>query len=190
MRGIQEPSEVIKRLLQADVYDGSAWGKAIKASLLKEHHIQFVPNIISEDSDWFLQVVSKAQTYDCVNEAFVVYRQREGSISHAPKIKSLTDNIHMLEKWCSNIEHANISDHMRETLYSVLARYYGNILILYTLFKEADVHGYYSKMKQLHFLLRYSVTKRSKIIRFVSKILGLRMTIALLRMAGKCRTRM
>jgi glycosyltransferase involved in cell wall biosynthesis len=127
---------VIALLLQTDMYDGSAWNKTIRREFLNQNQIRFVPGMISEDSDWFLQVGTRAKSYDNVNEAFLVYRQREGSISHAPKIKSLTDNLHILESWTKRFDECFLSEEMKKSLTSILARHYTNMLVLYARFSK------------------------------------------------------
>lgn len=190
VKGLGEPSKIIRALLEVDMYDGSAWNKTIKADLLKSNHIEFPVGVISEDSDWYLQVILHAKSYDAIHEAFVVYRQRATSTSHAPKIKSLTDNIDMLERWMARLEEMKLTEDMKTAFVSVLARYYGNILILFTLFSYKDVKEYYQRMKKLSALLKYSTTKRTKIIKGVSDLFGLRFTMAVLSIAGKLRRRM
>lgn len=180
--------KVILELLNADLYDGCAWGKAVKNSLLRQNHIEFVPGMISEDSDWFLQVASKAKIHDCINEAFVVYRQRENSISHAPKMKSLTDNIYLLETWPERFDKIGMSRELKKVFMAVLARYYSNLLILYTLFPDELTKEYNGSVKRLSYLLKYSVTRRSKIIRIVYGIFGMNTTVTLLKLYKKIRS--
>ena len=183
-------NDVVKSLLSVDMYEASAWTKAIKRSFLVQNEIKFVPKMISEDSDWYLQVITKAQTFSNVNEAFVVYRQREGSISHAPKIKSLVDNLHILENWPKRFDELALSLEMKQALMSVLARYYGNLLILYSCFNKKDVKCYYTRVKSLKYLLRYSQTKRAKIIRKFVTFFGVGFTIVMLRIAKHCKRTM
>ena len=181
-----ETSEkAIEMLLKTDMYDGSAWNKTIRRDFLEKHHIRFVPGLISEDSDWYLQVVTRATSYDSVNEAFVVYRQRSGSTSHAPKIKSLTDNLHILETWINRFEEYGISADLKDSLMSVLARYYANMLVLYTRFPRKEVRPYYKQVKSLKYLLKYSGTKRAMAIKTFSVVFGLRLTLFVLRILNK-----
>ena len=149
------PNCVMKELLTADMYDGCPWNKTVKKSFLDENKIAFVPKMISEDSDWFLQVVTKAKTYDNINEAFVVYRQREGSTSHAPKVKSLTDNIRILQTWSARFEEYGLDEDFKASLKSVLARYYANMLVLYARFPKEQVNEYFKQIKDLQYLLKY-----------------------------------
>lgn len=181
----KDNEQVIRLLLDTDMYTGCPWNKAIKRSFIRENNIRFTPKMISEDTDWFLQVVVRAKTYTAINEAFLVYRQREGSTSHAPKIKSLTDNLHILETWPKRFEEYGVSDALKNSLTSVLAKYYANLLVLYIRFPRKEAHPYYGRVKALKYLLKYSQTKRAKIVRLVSSIVGLRLSLFALRLLDK-----
>lgn len=183
----KEADLVIKELLKADMYEGSAWTKTVRKDFLQTNEISFTPGMISEDSDWYLQVVTRAKTYDSVNEAFVVYRQREDSISHAPKKKSLTDNLLILETWPKKFEKYGISQKLKEALMSVLSRYYANMLVLYTRFEKKETEPYYAEVKRLGYLLKFSVTSRAKTVKFFHAIFGLRITLFLLWILNKAK---
>lgn len=179
------PERVIASLLQTDMYMGCPWNKTIRRDFLEQNQIRFVPGMISEDSDWYLQVVTRAKTYDSVNEAFVVYRQRKGSTSHAPKIKSLTDNLHILETWPERFDQYGVSEELKDLLLSVLARYYANMLVLYTRFPRKEIKPYYKRVKALRHLLKHSKTQRAKLIRIASRLMGLRFALFVLSVLNK-----
>ena len=183
----KDNEQVIRLLLDTDMYTGCPWNKAIKRSFIQRNNIRFTPKMISEDTDWFLQVVVRAKTYTAINEAFLVYRQREGSTSHAPKIKSLTDNLHILETWPKRFEEYGVSESLKNSLISVLAKYYANLLVLYIRFSSKEARPYYGRVKALKYLLKYSQTKRAKIVRFASSIVGLKLSLLALRILDKIR---
>ena len=188
LKGIK-PGQVIRSLLAVDMYDGSAWNKTIRKDLLINNHIEFRTGIISEDSDWFLQVVSVAKIYDVVNESFVIYRQRGDSTSHTPNVKAFTDNLLILEIWTKRLEKAAVPRDLKDELLYVLARYYANTMVLYSFFKEELVKENFSRLKSLKYLLSYSATKRTKLIHFAVMIVGLKTTIMMLRFVGKNKKR-
>lgn len=183
----EQPEKAIQLLLETDTYDGSPWNKTVKKSFLDDNKIAFVPKMISEDSDWFLQVVTKAKTYDNINEAFVVYRQREGSTSHAPKVKSLTDNIRILQTWSARFEEYGLDEKFKASLKSVLARYYANMLVLYARFPKEQVNEYFKQVKDLQYLLKYSVTKRARIVKTFCAVFGVRLAVVALKVLDKIR---
>lgn len=175
-------SEVALCLLQAEMYEGSAWTKAIRRDFLQTNFIEFISGMISEDSEWFLQVMTRAERFATLNKTIICYRQREGSLSQAPKLKSLTDNILLLETWISRLRKVNNAGEDVSGFESVLARYYGNMLILRSRLLDDKVKQYDERIKSLSFLLNHSVTKRAKIIRCAYALLGLQGTLRILRM--------
>ena len=179
------PANVIKSLLQSDIYDGCAWTKAIKRSLIVDNAISFRPGMISEDSDWYLNVMTHARSYECIKEAFVVYRQHADSVSHNIKLKALEDNLWIQETWKEKIVQASHTDGLDITLRSVLAMYYANLLILYSFYPMSQSKPYFARTRDCRSILRYSITKRAKILNIVVSILGLRITLLLLRVASK-----
>lgn len=181
----KDNEQVIQLLLESDMYTGCPWNKAIKRSFIEKYSIRYLPKMISEDTDWFLQVVLRAESYTAINEAFLVYRQREGSTSHALKIKSLTDNLYILETWSKRFEEEALSDGLKGLLTSVLARYYANLLVLYTRFPGKEAKPYYPRVKALKYLLKYSQTQRARIVRLVSSIAGLKLALVALKLLGK-----
>ena len=185
--GLKKMSQAaaIQALLDADMFDGSAWNKAILRSVLQDNGVEFVTGIISEDSDWYMQVTLIAKTYDAINESFVVYRLRGGSTSHSSNIKALKDNLWILEKWTKAIEKSPF----REQLLAVLARYYANAVIIYSIYDKSQVIEYYVRLKKLSFLLKYSKTTRSKIIKYSMAIFGLKQTSRLIRIVSKYKRR-
>lgn len=184
-----EPSKVISSLLINETYDGCAWTKAIKRSLCEKHVIHFRPGMISEDSDWYLNVMCHAKTYDHIDEPFVVYRQRAGSTSHAAKINSLVDNIWIQETWRTRISESSMSEDMKAALYSVLAFYYSNLLVLFSGYPKEQAKPFFDRVRSCKTILRYSITKRAKIMKVFLSIFGLRITVVLLRILGRIKKR-
>ena len=182
-----KPSDFLMALLKNDAYTGTAW--VVKKSLLKDNHIEFKNGMISEDIDWYLQIMLKAQSYAVVNEALYVYRMRSDSISHAVKEKSLTDNLWIKENWPARIQKAPVDDKLKEVLMHIMARYMGNFMILYASYNRQIRKKYHDRVKELLYIFDYAVTPRAKKIDIAVKVLGLRLTTALLVIANKLKKR-
>ena len=179
------PSNVIMSLLQNDIYDGCAWTKAVKRSLIVDNAISFRPGMISEDSDWYLNVMSHATSYDCIKEVFVIYRQHANSVSHKVKLNALADNLWIQEAWKIKIAEIQMSEELRLSLFSVLAMYYANLLVLYSLYPKSQSEPYFKRTSECRDILRYSITKRSKVLKVFVSIFGLRATILMLRVLNR-----
>ena len=88
--------ESIQYLLDNNLYIASACNKLIKKSLFEDGDLYFVKGIYSEDIDWCLRLLIKAESVDFICDNFYCYRQRSGSITHTindKKCHDLTNNI-------------------------------------------------------------------------------------------------
>lgn len=179
------PSNVILSLLKNDIYDGCAWTKAIKRSLIVNNAISFRPGMISEDSDWYLNIMSHACTYDCIKEVFVIYRQHANSVSHKVKLNALDDNLWIQEIWRAKIAEMQISEELKLSLCSVLSFYYANLLVLYSLYTKSQSEPYFVRTKECISILKYAISKRAKVMNVVVSIFGLRLTILMLRVLNR-----
>ena len=182
-------SEMLQNVLATNTYCGTAWTKAVRMDLLRNHNVEFKSGMISEDIDWYMQVLCHAKTFDSINEIGVVYRQREDSTSHAPKLKSLEDNLWILEYWSAKFVKDVTDEKLLNSLMSVMAYYFTNDLILYTSYSDSQVAVFRERLKNQSYLLQYAVTPRAKIVKKVYNILGFGMTAFLLKILGKLKTR-
>ena len=182
-------SEMLQNVLASNTYCGTAWTKAVRLDLLRNNNIEFKSGMISEDIDWYMQVLCHAKTFDSINGIGVVYRQREDSISHAPKLKSLEDNLWILENWPAKFVQDMTDRELLNSLMSVMAYYYTNDLILYTSYSSSQVSIFKERLKNQSCLLQYAVTPRAKIVKKVYSILGFGMTVSLLKVLGRLKTR-
>lgn len=189
LKVVSKPSEMLMTVLANNSYCGTAWTKAIKLSILHDHNIEFRPGMISEDIDWYIHLMCYAKTYDSLNEAVVIYRQRPGSISHDSKLNSLTDNLWILETWPTRIKELVTDEKTVEALKSVIAYYYGNDMVLFSSYSVKFSAPYKKRFKELAYLLDYAVTPRAMTIRKFYKFLGFDITILLLKLLAKIRRR-
>lgn len=175
----------ITGLLINECYNGQAWTKAIRRKILIENNIHFVPGMMSEDTEWFLNVMITSKTMVFIPSVFIAYRQRVGSLTHMPKLKSLDDNLYILVNWTKRLSELPISINYKESLMSVLAYYWGNIMVLLSWFPYSEVKEQFKIMKSLTHIGKYSITRRAKLINLTNKILGLRMTVLILGLISK-----
>lgn len=183
------PSVFLRELLVRGSYSGTAWCKVIKSSILKDNNIEFRPGMISEDIDWYIQVMMCAKKYSTINESLYVYRLRPDSISHNAKLHSLTDNLWIKETWPQRIKDSGITADLKNVLMNIMGYYIGNFYVLYSGYDKAIRKEYYSRVKALSYLFDYSITSRSLVLAKVTRILGFKIMIALLRIAGKFKKR-
>lgn len=189
LRRVSNTSEMLNSVLSSNSYCGTAWTKAVKFSILQDNNIEFRPGMISEDIDWYIHLMCFAKTYDSVNEAAVVYRQRPGSISHDAKLNSLTDNLWILEEWPKLIKEEVKDEPTIDALMHVMAYYYANDMILFSGYPSKVSAPYKKRFKAQSYLLDYAVTPRALTVKKFYKLLGFDITILLLRILDKLKTR-
>lgn len=173
--------EALDQLVERDAFYCAAWTKAVKRQLLQEKEIQFEEGIIGEDQDWYYQVLLHVKKMEGIDESFIVYRQRENSVTSSWKIKNLTDCIYILKKWKNGLEHADIESTVREALFHSLAKLYCNLLIAYACFDDKNKKQYFSELKELSGLLAYKQNQRVRIVAKVKRLIGLKGAIIALK---------
>ena len=71
----------IRKLVEADAFYGMAWIKAVKRSLIADNNIGFEVGLLGEDMEWNYHIIFHAKSMELIDESFLAYRQREGSIT-------------------------------------------------------------------------------------------------------------
>ena len=181
--------QTLEALLRNGSYTATAWTKCIKLSLLHDHKIQFRPGMISEDIDWYLDVLCYARKFESLSESCIAYRQRPGSISHDPKLNSLTDNIWILEEWPKRFAERKLDADLSSSLMNAMAYYWANLLVLYSSYDSKVVKKYKKQVKSLCYLQQYAITSRALTMKKFYNLLGFDMTILLLKVLGKIKKR-
>ena len=175
----------ITALVKADAFYGMAWIKAIKRELISKNGIQFDVGLSGEDMDWNYYIIFNAHSIEFIDESFIAYRQREGSVTTTQKIKNLTDFIFILEKWSEKVASETTDEQLKLALLGSLAKYYSNLLVEYSRLADPKKKAYKAKMKGLSWLLRYSMSRRPEMIAKIYKIVGFDLTILALKIADR-----
>lgn len=176
------PSEIYCELIDRDAYSNSAWSKIIKRSLLVDNNIKFEKGLLGEDNDWYYKVVSHIGSLELMNEPLYVYRQREGSITHTYTNKNIEHLLWLIERWSTFVFEGDLTGN-KTVIRNSLAKQYCHALIGYaSLEKTAE---YEKRLKGLNYLLQYSNNPRVKKFRLLNKTVGMKGTIALLRIVRK-----
>lgn len=175
----------LRALVQADAFYGMAWIKAIKRSIIEKNNISFEVGLLGEDMEWNYHVISHSKTIEFIDEAFLAYRQRTGSTTSTLKLKNLTDFIYVLEKWSNLIRNGTNDDELKNALYGSLAKYYSNLFVVYARLKDRRKKKCKESIKNLDWLLKYSMSRRPKIVAKIYRIMGFDMTILALQIMDK-----
>jgi len=167
--------EVMMYLSKVPKFPGSACNKLTKRSLIVDNNLYFTKGLLSEDIDWVTQLLLVAEKYDYCEHRYYFYRKnRKGSITNTVNINSVSSLIYIIKKWskksyddCSvkNTYQNYINDFMVYE-YVVTLGNYGNLPKEDKKKVKEDVHAY-------SWLLSWGKNRRTRIIKFASRILGL-----------------
>lgn len=177
-------SGILQKLVDADAFYGMAWIKAVRRAVLIDNNIQFEKGLLGEDTEWNYHLLMHTRSVDFIDESFLAYRQREGSISHSLKLKNFTDFIYVITKWSKPISQLE-DDALKNALLGSLAKYYSNLLVVYMRVDDKGKKKYKSALNDLSWLLNYSRSKRPRMISKVYRVLGFDMTILMLNILDK-----
>ncbi len=175
----------IEALVKADAFYGMAWIKAIKRTVLQDNRIEFEFGLLVEDMEWNYHVLFHSNSLEFIDEPFIAYRQREGSITSTHKLKNLTDFVYVLEKWTLKIKNECRDQKLKEALYGSLAKYYSNMLVVYARLKDRKKKESKKQIKDLDWLLKYSMSKRPKTVYKIYRVFGFDLTILALQILDK-----
>lgn len=170
--------ESIQYLLNNNLYIASACNKLIKKSLFEDGNLYFVKGIYSEDIDWCLRLLIKAESVDFICENFYCYRQRSGSITHTINDKKCHDLTINILKCFSMV---NKSESLQDVLYKYVAYQYGTFFIT-----QAVAENYQSecinKLSNYKWVLKYhSNNKKLIILNIMVTLFGYKLSCKIIR---------
>jgi len=166
----------LNEIISHNLWTVSAWNKVVKRQYFIDNDLFFREGITNEDLDWVIRVGIVSETFSYIPIIGLSYRQRSGSITQSLSVKSIQCLV-------SNIEYSVTllkKNECKECLYSVLAYQYS--VLLYDVSTCHDLDIFVSDLVELSFLLKYSSDSKTKMIRVVFKMLGVRATLAMLRL--------
>jgi len=178
-------ADALMHMIQHDAFFGMPWNKCIRRSVIVANNIRFEEGLTGEDMDWIYYVVLCAQSLAVIDEPFIAYRQRQNSVTSSIKIKNLNDYVMILEKWNEKANSDDYSEIEKKIVHTSLAKYYSNLLIMYTRVKDRQKHSYDKRIKKLSSLLQYGLSKRPQLVAKVYKIAGFKLTVSALSLLDK-----
>ncbi len=177
--------ELLRSLVARDAFFCSCWSKCTKLKLLKENGIVFDTNLCCEDMDWYYRVVTQAEKFKILDEAYINYRQRKNSVTATFKEKSITDYILTVRKWKAFFESMENQDE-KEVMLASLAKLYCNLLIAYSSHRK-ELKQYKKEIFSFGNVLSYDLNPRTRKIHLFAKVFGLNGTCAILDILRKAR---
>lgn len=169
-------SDVLEHISSSSKFPASPCGKLVLRSFLSEYQIRFSFDRTSEDYDWTYQLLRYARCYDFFEEGLYTYRQHPQSRSAMGNSRSVEDQLAILKYW----EQLDVENEFRPYLNSFLAYEYAMILPFYGALSKKDKEEHRCEMHRCSYLLRYGKSRKLKLIRFFSTMLGTELTARIL----------
>ena len=179
-------SDIIQYLSTRQKFPASACGKIYKREFLVKNKLSFPDDgRIAEDLGFALECISLAESYDKIEEPYYLYRQeRENSITNSVSTKSFFGVSMFVSKYATDQEFATKNDYNRYLL-GFVAYEYAILLWLYGFVEKSKKKSAKRILKDCCPVLKYSNTKRLKIIKLFVAIFGISMTSKILQRIKK-----
>lgn len=170
-------SDTLKKMVQTGELSISACNKMVKRSLITDNNIFFKEGLLSEDVDWSMRLYLVAKSLTLINDEIYIYRQgRPNSITSIKSRRTIDSLFYIIDKW---YKYTYQNKQTKNIYYSYIAYWY---LILLT-----TIDDKYEKRKanKYKILLEYDDNYKVKRANKLIKIIGLNMTIQILKLYRK-----
>ena len=169
--------EVLRYLASLPKFPGSACTKLIRREFLVDNDLYFPEGLLSEDIDWTLDVILKAESFGCISCPYYYYRQnRTGSITNTIGVNSIDSLFSIIEKWTAIAERHEYSFY----IYSVLAYEFSILLAHLGSLSRKTHRALLDKGKSYCWLLSKGSNSKTRSIYRIFKIFGFDITRKLL----------
>ena len=173
----EEKEQQVNYIMKNSLYIASACNKLLKKELFESGELYFEKGIFSEDIEWCMRVLMKAESFDFVCENFYYYRQREGSITHSIKQQNCVDLKNSIIK-CINLVEDNKFDKM---LNYYIAYQYATFFIIQA---QAEVRQteLIDELCEYKWILKYYGNNRKvRILYYLCKMMGYKCLCSMIR---------
>ncbi|ANU17911.1 hypothetical protein BBI11_13100 [Planococcus maritimus] len=157
----------------------SACLKVINKKMFSEKKIYFKNGLLAEDIDWFFNLMRVADSFTTYNGDFYCYRILENSASRSISEKRIIDYLYILNTWVE-IVNKEIDKEEQFYFYNMIGYEYEVLLATFFDYKKSVRVKYLSEIKSLIWILNYRKKPRSKMIKFLNKLVGFNNTCKIL----------
>lgn len=182
----KEKNDILKYLSTRPKFPGSAWGKIYRRQFLVDNKLHFpYESRRSEDLSFSYDAIRLAEKYDVYDKDFYMYRQgRMGSITASKLTQQTFKDLNMF------IEESILKSTVNQTekskgdkyLMSFVAYEYANLMYGYSNMELEDKNAVYELLNKNKWVLKFSNTLRIRGIYILLRILGLKITCAIVSM--------
>lgn len=153
----------------------AAWNKCVRRELLRQKGIRFREDVLAEDIDWVLQLFSHVQTICLLNIRAYAYTQHQ-AVSRSTRSDGPNDLVTIVSDWARRLEAGGVSH--RRAVAGVLAFEYGICMGNHHLLNPRSR----KRMRENVRLLDWGLDSKTRMIRWVCKLLGYHLTSAAVRL--------
>lgn len=164
------PTEIMIRLMRAQLFSMSACQKFIRTDIIKRNKIQFTPQLLGEDMDWIMSLWPYVQSVEGNTEVCYRYRIRKNSITQTYGYKNAADFCWIIEKWLKNWEQTN--SYEKNAYLGYLAFLYVTLVYKFFFLQKKDRIIIKNRILDLAEVLKYSITKKSNRLKITKQLFG------------------
>lgn len=177
-----DKADLLKHLIYTNQYFSTSYVKVLKRDYFLENNLFFVKGLLSEDIEWSARVLIHSRSLAIYPSAFYKRIQRsEGSITSAIGKKNIMDILSSIESGVAYAEKHSEDERLLALYREYWAYQYAMLIGLAPVMKEdVDFEAVMLRMEKLAWLLKYDNVRKVKLVRICKKVVGLRLTSALL----------
>lgn len=175
--------EVFKYLSEINKFPASACTKLVSRKTIIDNNLFFEKGLLSEDIDWSIRLLLCCKQFDVCNVDFYIYRKQQSeSITSKVGLKNVEDLLYIIEKWVRECRNEKVDSELSKYLLGVLA--YEYIILMAHLYSINKVERkiVYKRIRNIKYILNYSNSKKTIMIRNLVKIIGFNLTAILLKL--------
>lgn len=172
----ESKESALKYLSERSKYPGSPCTKIFKRSLIEKNNLRFPDDRrVSEDLGFVLQCILRAESYDALPIDYYYYRQaREGSITNRVTYKSFLGLKAFVKESIDYLTENKVPKGDIERYAMSFVAYEFSIMIWqYTHLVKENQKEAVEFLKEYNWVLDYSVTKKTRLIKVLYKCLGI-----------------
>ncbi len=169
--------EVLNHIAMLPKFPGSACTKMIRTALIRQHSLYFEKDLLSEDIDWTVRLLLKAETFAYYSGEYYFYRQgRASSITTSTSVKNVLDLLSIIRKWASK----DLSQIFQQEINAFMAYEYVVLLFNYASLDAVVAKSVKKDIKEYKWLLRFGRTGKIWLVHALVRCVGVGITAKLL----------
>ena len=154
-----------EEIIKKNIFKGCAWDKIVKREFIEKNKLKFEKGLLSEDILWCGQLLFYKPSISYYSTAVYSYRQRAGSITKTISKKHIFDYFYIIRKL--------LLQYQSKFLYVYLSFEFASLIfIISRCFKFEERKQFCGQVKENSFLLSFSTTRKSLVVKWMYKGLG------------------